>query len=56
MKVIDLTHTIKENMPVFHGTEPPKLAPASTFETDGFRETLLTMFSHTEHIWMLLLM
>ena len=47
MKVIDLTHTIKENMPVFPGTEPPKLAPASTFETDGFRETLLTMFSHT---------
>ena len=42
MKVIDLTHTIKENMPVFPGTEPPKLAPASTFETDGFRETLLT--------------
>ena len=47
MKVIDLTHNIKENMPVFPGTEPPKLAPASTFETDGFRETLLTMFSHT---------
>ena len=47
MKVIDLTHTIKEGMPVFPGTEPPKLAPASTFEKDGFRETLLTMYSHT---------
>ena len=47
MKVIDLTHTIKEGMPVFPGTEPPKLDPASTFEKDGFRETLLTMYSHT---------
>lgn len=47
MKVIDLTHTIKENMPVYPGTEPPKLSPASTYEKDGFRETLLTMFSHT---------
>ena len=47
MKIIDLTHTIKPNMPVFPGTEPPQLSPASTFEKDGFRETLLTMYSHT---------
>ncbi|MBU5337468.1 cyclase family protein [Intestinibacter bartlettii] len=47
MKVIDLTHTIKPNMPVFPGTEPPQLSPASTFEQDGFRETLLNMYSHT---------
>ena len=47
MKVIDLTHTIKAGMPVFPGTEPPKLDAASTFENDGFRETLLTMYSHT---------
>lgn len=47
MKIIDLTHTIRENMPVYPGTEPPKLEPASTYEKDGFRETLLTMFSHT---------
>ena len=53
MKVIDLTHTIKTGMPVFPGTEPPKLDSASTFEKDGFRETLLTMYSHTELIWML---
>lgn len=47
MKIIDLTHTIKSDMPVFPGTEQPKLEPASTLEKDGFRETLLTMFSHT---------
>ncbi|MDY5211211.1 cyclase family protein [Intestinibacter sp.] len=47
MKVIDLTHTIKSDMPVFPGTGQPKLDPASSFEEDGFRETLLTMYSHT---------
>ena len=35
MKVIDLTHTIKENMPVYPGTEPPCLDPANTYEKDG---------------------
>ncbi len=41
MKVIDLTHTIKEDMPVYPGTETPKLIPASSYEKDGFKETLL---------------
>lgn len=47
MKIIDLTHTISEVMPVYPGTEPPKLEVANTYEKDGFKETLLTMFSHT---------
>lgn len=47
MRVIDLTHTILENMPVYPGTEPPSLAPANSYEKDGFRETRLSMFSHT---------
>ena len=47
MKIIDLTHTIKEDMPVYPGTEPPSLTPASSYEKDGFKETLLNMFSHT---------
>lgn len=47
MKVIDLTHTIKVDMPVFPGTDQPKLDSASILEKDGFRETLLTMYSHT---------
>lgn len=47
MKVIDLTHTIKENMSVYPGTEPPALKVANTHENDGFKETLITMFSHT---------
>lgn len=40
MKVIDLTHTIKENMPVYPGTDTPKFIPANSHEKDGFKETL----------------
>jgi kynurenine formamidase len=47
MEVYDLTHTISEDMPVYPGTEQPQLLPGSTYEKDGFRETILHMFSHT---------
>ena len=47
MKVIDLTHVIREDMPVYPGTEQPKLIPANSYEKDGFKETLLRMYSHT---------
>jgi kynurenine formamidase len=47
MKVIDLTHTISENMPVYPGTEKPKLSAACTIPRNGFKETLLQMYSHT---------
>ena len=47
MKVIDLTHTICEDMPVYPGTETPKLIPANNYEEHGFKETILHMFSHT---------
>ena len=47
MKVYDLTHTIQNDMPVYPGTEQPKLTTACTIETAGYRETLLHMFSHT---------
>ena len=47
MEVIDLTHTITENTPVYPGTKPPTLVPVGDYERDGYRETLITMFSHT---------
>ena len=47
MKVYDLTHTIKNDMPVYPGTEQPRLTTACTIEAVGYRETLLHMFSHT---------
>lgn len=47
MKVIDLTHIINETMPVYPGTDRPKFLPAYTYEKDGFKETLLQMYTHT---------
>ena len=47
MNVIDLTHVITPEMPVFPGTEPPVFEPANAIETDGFRETKLTFYTHT---------
>lgn len=47
MKVIDLTHTMKENMPVYPGTDTPKFIPANSYEKNGFKETLLQMYTHT---------
>ncbi|MGJ7922947.1 cyclase family protein [Neobacillus sp. LXY-4] len=47
MRIIDLTHTISEKMPVFPGDDSPKLEAVCTYDEHGFKGTLLTMFSHT---------
>ena len=47
MKVIDLTHTIREDMPVYPGTDTPHLETANTYEKDFFKETKMTMYTHT---------
>lgn len=47
MKIIDLSHVIEANMPVFPGTEPPVLAEANTISKNGFAEKLISMYSHT---------
>lgn len=47
MRIIDLTHTIAEAMPVYPGTEKPTLTAVCTCEKDGFCETKLCMYSHT---------
>ena len=47
MRIIDLTHTISPSMPVYPGTEGPRFTPANTYERDGFKETLLSMYTHT---------
>ena len=47
MKILDLTHYISEDMPVYPGTEGPKFSPANSYEVDGFRETLVTLYTHT---------
>jgi len=47
MKIIDLTHYISPDMPVYPGTEPPVFDPANTYEKDHFKETRISMFTHT---------
>lgn len=47
MRIIDLTHFISEDMPVYPGTLGPEFLPGSTYEKDGFKETVITMFTHT---------
>lgn len=47
IKVIDLTHKLEENMPVYPGTQPPVFEAASSYESDGFKETKISMFTHT---------
>ncbi len=46
MRVYDLTHVIRPGMPVYPGTEPPTIEPASSFERDGYRESALKLWSH----------
>lgn len=47
MPVIDLTHRIENNMPVFPGTPKPILLRPFILERDGYAETSLNMMSHT---------
>lgn len=47
MPVLDLTHPITPTMTVYPGSEPPGFIPVSNIKKDGFRETRLTMYSHT---------
>jgi arylformamidase len=47
MKVLDLSHYISADMPVYPGTEGPRLSQATTIAREGFAEKLITMYSHT---------
>jgi len=47
MKIIDLTHVISENMPMYPGTGAPKLHVAYSHDEYGFKETLISLYSHT---------
>ena len=45
--ILDLTHTISQEMPVYPGTPQPRLFRAANLEQHGYRETQLNMVSHT---------
>ena len=47
MKIIDLTHSISPNMPVYPGTEPPIFLQGRSIDEIGFLEKKITLYSHT---------
>jgi len=47
MKIIDLTYPITDCMPMYPGTEAPKLNVVYNCKEFGFMETLISMYSHT---------
>lgn len=46
MPSIDLSHTIKNGMPIFPGTEAPFIEEVFSHKMHGFREHRLNIFSH----------
>ena len=47
LEVVDLTHAVRPDMPVFPGTQPPRLEDSYTIGRDGFAEKTLHLVSHT---------
>lgn len=47
MKIVDLTHFISPNMPVYPGTEPPTFTTECAIEAVGFLEKKMNLYSHT---------
>ena len=47
MKIIDLTHPIAENMPMYPGTDTPTLNTTYSHDKHGFMETHICLSSHT---------
>ena len=46
-KIIDLTHAISPDMPVYPGTEPPVFITGCSIDETGFLEKKITLYSHT---------
>ena len=47
MQIIDLSHTISHDMPVFPGTFPPYIKLTNNYQKDGFKESSISMVTHT---------
>jgi len=47
MRIVDLSHTVSPNMPVYPGTEQPIFITGCSIEKIGFLEKKITMYSHT---------
>lgn len=46
MNIIDLSHTISPEMPVYPGDDPPVIMNRAAIEEDGFVEKSITLSSH----------
>lgn len=46
MRVVDLTHTFRNGMPVFPGLPQPSFAPIAKVEEDGYAMTSYSMLNH----------
>ncbi len=47
MNIIDLTHFISSNIPVYPETEPPKIHNSNTITKNSFAEKTISISSHT---------
>ena len=47
MRLVDLTHSISADMPVYPGTEPPLFQAGCSIEEHGFAEKKISLYSHT---------
>ena len=47
MRIVDLSHTITADMPVWPGTPPPEFSELCTIAHDGFAEQSIRISSHT---------
>lgn len=47
LRVIDLTHLMKNHMPVFPGSEPPEINVIASVESSGYNEKRLMLSTHT---------
>lgn len=47
MTVLDLTHPIAPDMPVYPGDPQPRLTPLAVLPEDGFRQLGMTLTTHT---------
>lgn len=45
--ILDLTHTIREDMPLYPGTPQPSFKPTGSLNRNGYRETMIQFASHT---------
>ncbi|GAB6905865.1 Cyclase family protein [Desulfosarcina cetonica] len=47
MRIVDLSHVLEAQMPLFPGTQPPRFADSARIDTDGYREKRITLSVHT---------